>query len=68
MFQNKLGDTPLHAAAWKGYSDIVEMLLNKSKYLSTSCVWFYKEKFFLFVWMDVKTGQGNTVRKLQRKI
>ncbi|RXM97812.1 Osteoclast-stimulating factor 1 [Acipenser ruthenus] len=27
--QNKLGDTPLHAAAWKGYSDIVEMLLNK---------------------------------------
>lgn len=32
-FQNKLGDTALHAAAWKGYSDIVEMLLNKSEYL-----------------------------------
>ncbi|XP_029961103.1 osteoclast-stimulating factor 1 isoform X1 [Salarias fasciatus] len=28
--QNKLGDTALHAAAWKGYSDIVEMLLNKN--------------------------------------
>uniref|UniRef100_A0A3B4Z2A5 Osteoclast-stimulating factor 1 n=1 Tax=Stegastes partitus TaxID=144197 RepID=A0A3B4Z2A5_9TELE len=27
---NKLGDTVLHAAAWKGYSDIVEMLLNKN--------------------------------------
>ncbi|KAA8592724.1 hypothetical protein FQN60_018179 [Etheostoma spectabile] len=27
--QNKLGDTVLHAAAWKGYSDILEMLLNK---------------------------------------
>lgn len=32
LLQNKLGDTPLHAAAWKGYSDIVEMLLNKSKF------------------------------------
>lgn len=29
--QNKLGDTALHAAAWKGYADIVEMLLNKSE-------------------------------------
>uniref|UniRef100_A0A3Q3WQB9 Osteoclast-stimulating factor 1 n=1 Tax=Mola mola TaxID=94237 RepID=A0A3Q3WQB9_MOLML len=29
--QNKLGDTALHAAAWKGYSDIVEMLLNKPR-------------------------------------
>uniref|UniRef100_A0AAX7SDN5 Osteoclast-stimulating factor 1 n=1 Tax=Astatotilapia calliptera TaxID=8154 RepID=A0AAX7SDN5_ASTCA len=28
--KNKLGDTPLHAASWKGYSDIVEMLLNKN--------------------------------------
>ncbi|NXS18373.1 OSTF1 factor, partial [Mystacornis crossleyi] len=27
--QNKLGDTALHAAAWKGYADIVEMLLEK---------------------------------------
>nr|XP_032807400.1 LOW QUALITY PROTEIN: osteoclast-stimulating factor 1-like [Petromyzon marinus] len=27
--QNKLGDTTLHAAAWKGYPDIVEMLLTK---------------------------------------
>uniref|UniRef100_A0A8C9F914 Osteoclast stimulating factor 1 n=1 Tax=Pavo cristatus TaxID=9049 RepID=A0A8C9F914_PAVCR len=27
--QNKLGDTALHAAAWKGYADIVEMLLAK---------------------------------------
>lgn len=29
--QNKLGDTALHAAAWKGYADIVEMLLAKGK-------------------------------------
>lgn len=27
--QNKLGDTALHAAAWKGYADIVELLLAK---------------------------------------
>ncbi|KAL7988737.1 hypothetical protein Chor_007656 [Crotalus horridus] len=26
---NKLGDTALHAAAWKGYEDIVEILLEK---------------------------------------
>ena len=29
--QNKLGDTPLHNAAWKGHADIVEMLLEKGK-------------------------------------
>lgn len=27
--QNKLGDTPLHNASWKGHADIVEMLLEK---------------------------------------
>ena len=27
--QNKLGDTPLHNAAWKGHADIVELLLEK---------------------------------------
>ncbi|EAW62573.1 osteoclast stimulating factor 1, isoform CRA_d [Homo sapiens] len=27
--QNKLGDTALHAAAWKGYADIVQLLLAK---------------------------------------
>jgi len=27
--QNKLGDTPLHSAAWRGYPKIVEMLLEK---------------------------------------
>ncbi|NXD18432.1 OSTF1 factor, partial [Nothocercus nigrocapillus] len=27
--QNKLGDTALHAAAWKGYAEIVEVLLAK---------------------------------------
>ncbi|MBZ3888702.1 Osteoclast-stimulating factor 1 [Sciurus carolinensis] len=26
---NKLGDTALHAAAWKGYADIVQLLLAK---------------------------------------
>lgn len=26
-----MGDTALHAAAWKGYADIVEMLLAKGK-------------------------------------
>ena len=29
--QNKLGDTALHAAAWKGYADIVQLLLAKGK-------------------------------------
>ena len=38
VLQNKLGDTPLHAAAWKGYSDIVEMLLTKSEYQVVSHV------------------------------
>lgn len=33
VLQNKLGDTALHAAAWKGHSDIVEMLLKKSEWL-----------------------------------
>ena len=28
-FQNKLGDTPLHAAAWRGHSDAVQILLEK---------------------------------------
>ena len=29
LSKNKLGDTPLHNAAWKGHSDIVAMLLDK---------------------------------------
>lgn len=32
--QNKLGDTALHAAAWKGYADIVEVLLAKGNWIS----------------------------------
>lgn len=32
--QNKLGDTALHAAAWKGYADIVEALLAKGNCIS----------------------------------
>ena len=27
--QNKLGDTPLHSAAWKGHAPAVELLLAK---------------------------------------
>ena len=27
IFQNKLGDTPLHSAAWRGHSDAVRLLL-----------------------------------------
>ena len=27
--QNKLGDTPLHNAAWKGHADVVALLLEK---------------------------------------
>lgn len=27
--QNKLGDTPLHSASWKGHPDIVELLLEQ---------------------------------------
>lgn len=44
VFQNKLGDTALHAAAWKGYSDIVELLLQKSECLILPHVWFHKRK------------------------
>ncbi|KAL6052994.1 hypothetical protein STEG23_023165 [Scotinomys teguina] len=29
LTKNKLGDTALHAAAWKGYADIVQLLLEK---------------------------------------
>ena len=29
--QNKLGDTPLHNAAWKGHAGVVQMLLEKGK-------------------------------------
>ena len=36
--QNKLGDTPLHNAAWKGHADIVEMLLEKGGWV---CVKVY---------------------------
>lgn len=44
VFQNKLGDTALHAAAWKGYSDIVELLLQKSECLILLHVWSHKRK------------------------
>ncbi|KAK6050207.1 ankyrin repeat protein [Cooperia oncophora] len=27
-FQNKLGDTPLHAASWRGHKDCVQLLLD----------------------------------------
>lgn len=27
--QNKLGDTPLHNAAWKGHAEVVALLLEK---------------------------------------
>ncbi len=29
--QNKLGDTPLHNAAWKGHADLVGLLLEKGR-------------------------------------
>jgi len=29
--QNKLGDTALHSAAWRGHARIVEMLLEKGR-------------------------------------
>jgi len=31
ILQNKLGDTPLHNAAWKGHADIVEALLERGQ-------------------------------------
>ena len=34
--QNKLGDTPLHGAAWKNARDVVEMLLEKGLPLPSS--------------------------------
>ena len=33
--QNKLGDTPLHNAAWKGHAAIVAMLLEKGELYNT---------------------------------
>lgn len=44
VFQNKLGDTALHAAAWKGYSEIVEMLLQKSGWQISSPLCSYMRK------------------------
>ena len=32
--KNKLGDTPLHNAAWKGHPEIVEMLLERGNFWS----------------------------------
>lgn len=29
LLQNKLGDTALHSAAWKGHAEAVQMLLEK---------------------------------------
>ncbi len=52
--QNKLGDSPLHSAAWKDHEDIVKLLLekgdNNNEYFSVcsksmrfnQCVCFYK--------------------------
>lgn len=31
--QNKLGDSALHAAAWKGHAEIIELLLEKGAML-----------------------------------
>ena len=31
IFQNKLGDTPLHSAAWRGHADAVQLLLDNGK-------------------------------------
>ena len=33
--QNKLGDTPLHNAAWKGHAAVVELLLEKGGQIHT---------------------------------
>ena len=37
LFQNKLGDTALHAGAWKGHAEAVKMLLHKGKYCTKIC-------------------------------
>lgn len=29
LLQNKLGDTPLHSAAWRGHPEAVKLLLDK---------------------------------------
>jgi len=38
--QNKLGDTALHNAAWKGHVEIVEMLLEKG-FFKIQNVWIH---------------------------
>jgi ankyrin repeat protein len=45
IFQNKLGDTPLHSAAWKGHAEAVELLLERGIYM-------YIYNYLMF---DIKT-------------
>ena len=33
--QNKLGDTPLHNAAWKGHAEVVALLLEKGMFIQS---------------------------------
>lgn len=37
--KNKLGDTPLHSASWKGHPEIVQMLLAKGKLIIINIAW-----------------------------
>jgi ankyrin repeat protein len=36
---NKMGDTPLHGAAWKGMADIVGVLLENGQWQNLSWRW-----------------------------
>lgn len=36
--QNKLGDTALHNAAWKGHAEVASLLLDKGKPILPACL------------------------------
>ena len=39
-----MGDTPLHSAAWRGHSDVVEMLLENGNIFFTYIIKFNDAK------------------------
>ena len=47
--QNKLGDTPLHNAAWKGHAEVVAALLEKG-------ITHYVSKYIIVIGMTVLQG------------
>lgn len=65
LFQNKLGDTPLHSAAWKNHAPAVQLLLEKGRKLIftfAKCTYnveghffSYAKQHFLAIFKDFST-------------